>query len=290
MCFSATADLVIGGGTVAAGVDAIRHVRRPAQRWVALLPIVLGAHQMTESLVWLGLDGSVDEAVWRPAMWVYLAIAFGLVPVMVPLAVGALEPVVRRRRIGAFTVLGVSVATVLMYAVVRGPVDAAIEGHHIAYTVDLWQGSLLVFLYVLATCGSLLASSDQAVRWFGGVNLVAVVGLAWLDRTAFVSLWCAWAAVASVSIALWLRAGAGDGRHDRQPSTSGAPRPRPAADASLHRADSRPGRLHGWGIASRSSSTAARSTRPSCVRRQNPSSPTVTSASASTTWRSPPTP
>jgi hypothetical protein len=210
MCFSATADLVIGGVTVAAGIDAIRHVRRPAQHWVAVLPVVLGTHQMTESLVWRGLGGHVDESVWRPAMWVYLAIAFGLVPVLVPLAVGALEPVMGRRRIAAFTVLGVSVATALMYAVVRGPVEAAIEGRHISYTVDLWQGGLLVFLYVLATCGSLLASSYQVVRWFGGVNLVAVVLLAWLDKTAFISLWCAWAAVTSVLIARWLRFGAGE--------------------------------------------------------------------------------
>lgn len=209
MCFSATADLVIGGGAVAAGADALHHVRRPAQRWVAALPIVLGSHQMVESVVWLGLDGEVGESVWRPAMWVYLAVAFGLVPVLVPVAVGALEPVVHRRRMAAFTTVGMAVAAALMYAIVRGPVEAAVERHHIAYTVDLWQGGLLVFWYVLATCGSLLASSHRVVRWFGGVNLVAVALLAWLDQTAFVSLWCAWAAVTSVSIALWLRAGAG---------------------------------------------------------------------------------
>jgi hypothetical protein len=216
MCFSATADLVIGGVAVVAGVDAMRHVRRPAQRWVAALPLVLGGHQMIESLVWFGLGGDVGEPVWRSAMWVYLAIAFGLVPVLVPLTVGALEPVLHRRRMVVFVLLGVSVATALMYSVVRGPVEAAIEGHHVAYTVDLWQGGLLVFLYVLATCGSLLASSHRVARWFGGVNLLAVALLAWLDQEGFVSLWCAWAAVTSVLIALWLRAGAGEADPDRE--------------------------------------------------------------------------
>ena len=53
------------------------------------------------------------------------------------------------------------------------------------------------------------------MRWFGAANMVAVLVLAWLYETAFISLWCAWAAITSISIALWLRAGAGDGRPSR---------------------------------------------------------------------------
>ncbi len=215
MCFSATADLVMGAGVIAVGVDAMRHVRVPQHRWVAALPLVLGTHQLIEALVWRGLSGDVRESVWRAAMWVYLTMAFGLVPILVPAAVGALEPVVHRRRMLFFTLLGTVVAVLLMSAVVRGPIEAAIEVRHISYTVDLWHGGLLVFLYVIATCGSLLASSHRAVRWFGAANMVAVLVLAWLYETAFISLWCAWAAITSISIALWLRAGAGDGRPSR---------------------------------------------------------------------------
>ena len=98
MCFSATADLVMGAGVIAVGVDAMRHVRVPQHRWVAALPLVLGNHQLIEALVWRGLSGDVRESVWRAAMWVYLTMAFGLVPILVPAAVGALEPVVHRRR------------------------------------------------------------------------------------------------------------------------------------------------------------------------------------------------
>jgi multisubunit Na+/H+ antiporter MnhB subunit len=89
----------------------------------------------------------------------YLAIAFGVLPVLVPLAVGALEPLANRRRVGVFTATGVVVAVVLMYAVVRGPVEASIEGHHIAHRLDLWHGGIIVTLYVVATCGSMLVRS-----------------------------------------------------------------------------------------------------------------------------------
>lgn len=209
MCFSAEADLVAGVVVAVVGVDAVRHVHSPGQRWLASLPLVFAVHQVTEALVWWGLEDRIPASVWEPARWIYLAIAFGVLPVLVPIAVGANEPTTNRRRTAAFVAVGAVVASVLMYAVVRGPVDARIEGHHIAYEVDLWRGGVIVGLYVVATCGSLLVSAHRHVRWYGGVNLVAVGLLAVLDRTAFISLWCAWAAVTSIAIAAHLRAGAG---------------------------------------------------------------------------------
>ena len=63
----------------------------------------------------------------------------------------------------------------------------------------------MVAVCVLVTCGSLLLSVHGHVRWFGLVNLVAVGLLTWLDQGALVSLWCAWAAVTSVAIAVHVR-------------------------------------------------------------------------------------
>ena len=213
MCFSAEAD-VIGGLVVGGiGIDALRHVGRRAERLLAALPVVLGAHQLIEGVVWWGLEGHVSARFWEPARFLYLTIAFGVLPVLVPLAVGSLEPVSKRVQTAWLTAVGAVVSIVLMYAVIDGPVESTIEGHHIAYRVELWQGGLIVVLYVAATCGSLLLSSHRHVRWFGAANLVAVVLLGWLAQNAFISLWCAWAAVASLAIAFHLRAGAvRDGR------------------------------------------------------------------------------
>ena len=43
------------------------------------------------------------------------------------------------------------------------------------------------------------------VRWFGFASLVAAGVLLWFDKSAFVSLWCAWAAITSVAICVHLR-------------------------------------------------------------------------------------
>ena len=205
MCFSATADLVAGVVVGTIGVDAVRHARLPSQRLLASLPIVLAVHEIIEAFVWWHLRGDVSDGLGKAATVAYLLIAFGLLPVLVPIAVGALEPRPAGRRMMVFTAIGAAVAAVLLYSVIRGPVTATIEGHHISYEVDLYRGGILVALYVLATCGSLLASHHRHVRWFGAVNLVVVVVLAVVDKTAFISLWCAWAAVTSGGIALHLR-------------------------------------------------------------------------------------
>ena len=205
MCFSAEADLVAGIVVGAIGVDGMRHVRQRPERALAVLPVVLGVHQLIEAFVWWGLADRVPSVVERTSVWLYLLLAFGVLPVLVPFAVRAMDPAGDLRRFRVFVGTGIGVAAVLTYAVVRGPVDASIEGHHISYVVGLWHGGLLVALYVFATCGAMLLSKHEHVRWFGAANLVAAAFLAWLDKTSFISLWCLWAAVTSVAIAVHLR-------------------------------------------------------------------------------------
>lgn len=205
MCFSPEVDLVVGVVTCGVGIDAVRHVRRRNELPLAAVPIVLGVHELVEVIVWWGLRGHLDRDVWHPAAWVYLVIAFGVVPVLAPFAVAALEPERHRARAYAFTALGAAVASALTYAVVRGPIHASIDGHHIAYRADLWQGNLLVGLYVFATTGALLSSSWRVVRWFGAANLVAALLLMWFNANGLISLWCIWAAVMSIGVALHLR-------------------------------------------------------------------------------------
>jgi hypothetical protein len=205
MCFSAEADLVGAVVVGAIGIDALRHVRSRAELPVASLPALFAVHQLVEAAVWYGLQGDAGATTLRVSRLVYLLLAFTVLPVLVPVAIGALDQAPRRRRSAWFVGLGASVAALLTWSLLRGPIGATIEGHHIAYAVDLPHGNIVVALYVLATCGPLLASAHRHIRWFGVVNVLAVGALAIVDRDALVSLWCAWAAVTSVAIALHLR-------------------------------------------------------------------------------------
>jgi len=207
MCFSPQGDLAGGVVVTAIGADACRHLRgRNSLLLLAGIPLLLGAHQIDEALVWWSLQGHLSREVGRVAMWIYLVVAMVIVPVIVPLAVVTLEPPGRRRlAILPFAALGTGVAAVLLVTMWHGPVTVQLGHYHLAYSIGLRNGILVVGLYIAAACGALLASGYRHVVIFGAANLVAVVVLARLSADGFASLWCFYAAMASGAISLHLR-------------------------------------------------------------------------------------
>jgi hypothetical protein len=206
VCFSVEADLVAGVVITAVGVDALRQVHDPSERAIAALPVCLGAHLLVEAFVWWSLDGAVGAAVGRMATQIYLAFALCVLPLLVPLAVRAVEPDLRRRRLmAALAAIGVGLATLYLVRLLRAPVDVRIQGHHLAYELGLAHGGLVAGIYALVTCGAPLCASRRHLVAFGVANTVAVAALTWLQSSALTSLWCAWAAVASLAIAAHLR-------------------------------------------------------------------------------------
>lgn len=207
MCFSPEADLVGGVVVAAIGVDVLRHRDgRSTHNALCALPLVLGAHQFIEAFVWFGLEHHVDAGVGRFAMWIYLAIAFVLLPIFVPAAVLLLEPNPRRRRLMVpFQVLGIAVAGDLLAAMVRGPVGVMLRPYHLSYSVHLRDGGAVVVLYVVAVCGAFLLSSYRPIAAYGVVNLVAVAVIAKLTVDGFASVWCGYAALTSIALAIYMR-------------------------------------------------------------------------------------
>jgi hypothetical protein len=206
MCFSPAADLSIGLAVTAIGVDTARHVAHRKEAPLAALPVVFGVHQIIEAFVWFGEDGSVSDQTGGLAAWLYLTVAFGVIPWFIPWAIRQIEPdSARRQLMSALMVIGALVSIALMVAVVRGPIEVTDGGHYLAYGVPLSLGGFIVVVYIAATCGSFLLSSDRRAVQFGAVNLLAVMALAILLSNGLISLWCVWAAVTSVAIALHLR-------------------------------------------------------------------------------------
>jgi hypothetical protein len=207
MCFSPEGDLAGGVVVTAIGIDACRHLRgRNNLLLLAALPLVLGAHQIDESLVWWSLQNHVPHLAGRIAMWIYLVIAMVVVPILVPVAILRLAPTARRRLIVApFAALGLAVGIVLLVTMLRGPVTVRLGSYHLAYSIGLKHGLVIIGLYVVATCGSLLVSGYHHIFIFGVVNLVVVVILARLTADGFASLWCFYAALASGAISLHMR-------------------------------------------------------------------------------------
>jgi len=93
----------------------------------------------------------------------------------------------------------------LLETMLSGHPSAKLGSYHVAISIGLQHGVVIIGLYILATCGSNARVGLRNVVWFGAVNLVAVIVLARLCANGFASLWCFYAALASGAIALHLR-------------------------------------------------------------------------------------
>lgn len=207
MCFSPEGDLVGGIVVTGIGVDALRHLRhRHDHLALAALPLLLGFHQIDEAFVWWGLQGLVPNGLGRAAMWIYLVIAFVVLPILVPLVIMLLEPTGHRKwRIAPFLVIGAGVSAVLLETMLQSSPSVTLGAYHLAYSIGLQHGLVVIGFYIVATCGSLLASGFRHIVVFGLANVVAVVILARLSADGFASLWCFYAAIACGAILLHMR-------------------------------------------------------------------------------------
>lgn len=231
MCFSAEADFVAGAAISVVGVATLTEARAPKELPLAILPLAFGLHQVTEGFVWLGLEGETSASVGRAAMYLYLAFAWAVLPLLAPLAILLVEPLRSRRRLlTPLVVLGGIVGASLGVRLATETVTARINGHVVEYFGGGGAGGLLTAGYVVATCGAFLLSSRALVRWFGIANAVAVVALVAVQSQALTSLWCVWAAIVSVLVYLqlreWRRA-EWEGEPDRVAAEPAPPRVRP---------------------------------------------------------------
>ncbi|MET7456048.1 DUF6629 family protein [Streptomyces sp. NPDC005574] len=199
MCWSATADLVAGAGVAALGVACVARVRDARDLPLAALPLLLGAHQIVESVLWDSGGGS------GPAAVLWAVIALPLLAVWVPLGVLCAAPRHARGRLLLPLTAAAVTAAMLARALATRPVTAEIRGHTMGYVLGLSHATPLVLGYLLATVGSLLLSGDRRLVVLGGSAGVGAAVCWTLWRAEFISTWCAFAALCSVVLFGWVR-------------------------------------------------------------------------------------
>ena len=201
MCFSAAANFTGSGILGTIGVLTLTRVKHRRELLFASLPTLFAIHQFTEGFVWLGLDGVLSPAVTHGMAAAFMLYAQGLLPFLVPLSVLLFEPGVRsRRRMLPFLVIGCLTALYTLWALIAYPTQTFIKNNSIVYINPATNNTIVAILYVVATCGSLLFSKIKDMVIFGLANLAILLVVMAVKRYAFTSLWCAYAAIASVII------------------------------------------------------------------------------------------
>jgi len=185
----------------AIGVVILTRVKHRRELLFAALPLLFAIHQFIEGFVWLGLDGILSPTVAHDMGAAFMLYAQGLLPFLLPLSVLLFEPDgYSRRRMIPFLVLGGATTLYILWALTAYPLQLYIRGNSIVYINQATNNMAVAVLYVIATCGSLFFSKVRAMVMFGAANLIILLAVMELKRYAFTSLWCAYAAVASVII------------------------------------------------------------------------------------------
>ena len=201
MCFSAVANFVGSGALGAVGVVTLTKVKHRRELLFASLPTLFAIHQFIEGFVWLGLDGVLRPAVTHDMGAAFMLYAQGLLPFLLPLSVLLFEADAKsRKRMLPFLALGTGTALYILWALTAFPTQVYVKGNSIVYINQATNNTAVAVLYVIATCGSLFFSKVRAMVAFGAANLTILLIVMAFKRYAFTSLWCAYAAIASVIV------------------------------------------------------------------------------------------
>jgi hypothetical protein len=201
VCFSAAANFVGSAVLGTVGVFTFTKVKHRRELLFASLPTLFGVHQFIEGFVWLGLDGVLSPAVTHNMGAAFMLYAQGLLPFLMPLSVMLFEADRKsRRRMVPFTVVGGLTTLYILWGLTAFPTEIFVRGNSIVYINQATNITAVAVFYVIATCGSLLFSKVKDIVIFGVANLAILLVVMAVKRYAFTSLWCAYAAVASVII------------------------------------------------------------------------------------------
>jgi hypothetical protein len=201
MCFSATASFVAAAMTGAIGIVPLARVNERGSAPLAAIPLFFSAQQSIEGVLWLTLPLAPETSTSTGLTLLFLFLAEVFWPIYAPIAAMLVEPRKGRRLLiylcGA---VGVGVAGYLFWHLLYQPHDAAILNGHIVYIAQYEHTNIIVAAYLTATALPLLLSSQRTVVAVGATILAGYAVAFIFYWEAFVSVWCFFAAAASLLI------------------------------------------------------------------------------------------
>ena len=207
MCFSAAGSFALSGILGAVGVTSLARTASRPHRMFAAVPLIFAAQQATEGIVWLTMVDPDNAVLNRLAVSTFLGFALVVWPFWVPLSVRMMERSPARLRVlTALSWFGglVGVSAALLLA--RWQPVASIAGHSIRYdypgTSDAPIHFLLLVAYAASVALPLFLSTARLARTIGVVLVVSVMMTVLIQRDAFTSVWCFFAAILSGLIAV----------------------------------------------------------------------------------------
>ncbi|MFY0615291.1 MAG: hypothetical protein JXQ99_27430 [Hyphomicrobiaceae bacterium] len=201
MCFSATASFVSAGIMGVSGLTALASVQRPRAIPLAAAPLIFAIQQSVEGMLWLRLPEGPDGSASVVLTYTFLVFAMVFWPLYGPVAIMAVEHDPLRRRFQTVCLVAGTIAAIYLgWRLLTFSHIGLIEKNHIQYRADSSVPRVVFLLYLLATGGAAIASSDWTVRLFGMVVFLGLAVSYLFYWEALTSVWCFFAAAGSFII------------------------------------------------------------------------------------------
>ena len=199
MCFSATVSFGAAAVLTVIGAATIAKAKRIADLPLAVVPLLFAAQQAVEGFLWRAVPDGRDHSLWLATL--FATIALIVWPLLIPAAIGLVEPDIRRRSI-MFVLLPAGIGVAVNHAAIMlaHPYRAWPVGHTLTYVNNYPISPVMLGIYVVCACIPPLLSSSLALRLFG-VIIIAGLCIAFIAfYESFVSVWCFFSALASITI------------------------------------------------------------------------------------------
>ena len=152
-------------------------------------------------MLWLNLPLAPDGSMSMALTLLYLFFAEAFWPLYAPIAVWLIEPSEPRRHLMLVCLgVGAGVGAYLLWWILGHPHPATILDYHIVYGSGYRQPGIVGFGYLVATGLPLMLSSQRTVVVLGAIVFAGLVVAYAFYWEAFISVWCFFAAAASVAI------------------------------------------------------------------------------------------
>ena len=211
MCFSAPASFTASGVLFVIGTIVLSKVKNKRLIPLALLPYLFAIQQAFEGILWLQLTSDPYSTLALVSKNVFLSFAFVVWPIWVPMSL-LIPEVVNKRKILLILCLFIGIA-VAIFLGIRIPYTTGIPYcgsiHYVDAFRDIsvnrpWAMIVLIVIfyscYAIATILPMFISSLKRIWMLGVFVAIAAVLTYTLDHIAFVSMWCFFAAIVSISL------------------------------------------------------------------------------------------
>lgn len=204
MCFSAQASFIASGLLGIIGLYSLKKAKTQEQS-LAFVPFLFALQQACEGIVWTTHSNPTQSSITHLATYAFCFFAFFIWPIWIPLTTLTIETSRQKKKLmWLLLFLGSMVSGSLMYCVVQHGIILEVSCSHIRYDIGLAGVYQLIIggLYCLATIVPLLISSKRWLSLFGILACLSVAASYFLYATYFISIWCFFAALLSLMIAL----------------------------------------------------------------------------------------